>query len=354
MQVSFADLPRLSDLALVDGSFDPLHAGHVAYLTAAHNLAGCPLIATIASDDDVRAKGREPFLPQAQRAAVVDALDMITCTYAKDRPMAQVLDTLRPKAYIKGKDWEGKLPADQVAICARYGIPIHYVDTPKDSSTARLSDWSRRNDASALVALERLIQTQQPASVPWQPVTDYSFEARKLAEGKHPELIKEVFQPKTALDVGCGPGHLVTLLREAGIKAIGCDTAKHKGVRYFDVSAEPLLGSDEPDWTECDVFDLVICREVLEHLTIRQVRQAVTNLCRLSSKFVYVTTRFAQSPTSLLIVDTSDDLDPTHITMLSQDFLRTLFVLEGCTRRTDLEARLDWQGKGRVLVYEVH
>ena len=99
--------------------------------------------------------------------------------------------------------------------------------------------------------------------------------------------------------------------------------------------------------------DIVICREVLEHLTIREVRQAVANLCRLSSKFVYVTTRFAQPPTSLLSVDTYDDLDPTHITMLNQDFLRTLFVLEGCRRRADLEAALDWQGKGRVLVYEV-
>jgi hypothetical protein len=99
-------------------------------------------------------------------------------------------------------------------------------------------------------------------------------------------------------------------------------------------------------------YDLVICREVLEHLTIRQIRRAVTNLCALSSKFVYVTTRFAKDPDHLLDVDTSDDLDPTHITMLNQDFLRVLFVLEGFKRRPDLEARMDWQGKGRVLVYE--
>ena len=97
----------------------------------------------------------------------------------------------------------------------------------------------------------------------------------------------------------------------------------------------------------------MICREVLEHLTIRQLRQAVTNLCKLSSKFVYITTRFVQQPASLLSVDTSDDLDPTHITMLNQDFLRTLFVLEGAKRRADLEARMDWQHKGRVLVYEI-
>ena len=72
------------------------------------------------------------------------------------------------------------------------------------------------------------------------------------------------------------------------------------------------------------------------------------------SKYIYVTTRFAKEPTSLLSVDTSDDLDPTHCTMLNQNFLRTLFVLEGCTRRADLEQAMDWQKKGRVLVYAVH
>jgi hypothetical protein len=38
--------------------------------------------------------------------------------------------------------------------------------------------------------------------------------------------------------------------------------------------------------------------------------------------------------------------------MLNQDFLRTLFVLEGFKRRKDLEVRMDWKGLGRVLVYE--
>jgi hypothetical protein len=40
-----------------------------------------------------------------------------------------------------------------------------------------------------------------------------------------------------------------------------------------------------------------------------------------------------------LDVATSDDLDPTHISMLNQDFLRVLFVLEGFKRRADLEER---------------
>ena len=45
-------------------------------------------------------------------------------------------------------------------------------------------------------------------------------------------------------------------------------------------------------------------------------------------------------------------MDPTHITLLNKEFLRCLFVLEGFKSRPDLEDRMDWGNKGRVLVYE--
>ena len=201
-------------------------------------------------------------------------------------------------------------------------------------------------DAQALERFEALVLSQQPASAPWTPVTDYSFDARKEIEGKHPELIRDVFQPKRVLDYGAGYGHLVRLLRECGVRARGYEPylrmEKGAGQNFL----YELHGVDDP------AFDLVICREVLEHCTIRRIRSIVDELCQLSSRFVYVTTRFNLAPQHLLDVMTSDDLDPTHISMLNQTFLRTLFVLEGFKRRADLEQRMDWQSKGRVLVYE--
>ena len=83
-----------------------------------------------------------------------------------------------------------------------------------------------------------------------------------------------------------------------------------------------------------------------------QVRKTVEQLCRATSRFVYVTTRFHPAPESLLDFTTDFETDPTHVTLLAKDFLRCLFVLEGFHRREDLEARMDWAGKGRVLVYE--
>jgi len=197
---------------------------------------------------------------------------------------------------------------------------------------------------------EALVQAQKPASTPWQPVTDNSYEARIKIEGDHPRLIKEVFQPSIVLDVGAGQGHLMRMLRACGVKAFGVDLHGANGVESgFDVSSRDISA-----WVGCRA-DLVICREVMEHLTILQIRQAVTNLCKLSSRFCYVTTRFTQNwtmPHAILSVDTKDDLDPTHQTMLNKDFLRVLFVLEGFRRRADLEERIDWQKKGRCLVYE--
>jgi hypothetical protein len=142
-------------------------------------------------------------------------------------------------------------------------------------------------------------------------------------------------------------------LAELGVEVKGIDfsPSSHE-LAPREVREQILIGDvAEPQVLERS-FDLVICREVLEHLTVLQVRKTVEQLCRASSRFVYVTTRFHPAPGSLLDFTTDFETDPTHVTLLAKDFLRCLFVLEGFRRREDLEKRMDWAGKGRVLVYE--
>ena len=79
-----------------------------------------------------------------------------------------------------------------------------------------------------------------------------------------------------------------------------------------------ILNINLPD----NAYDLVICREVFEHLTVLQIQKAVENLCRISSKYVYVTTRFHPEPKSLFDVTTEFNVDPTHITCMNKDMLR--------------------------------
>jgi SAM-dependent methyltransferase len=204
-------------------------------------------------------------------------------------------------------------------------------------------------DADALASFETLLTTQKGPKNAWEPVTDYTLDARVDVEGRTPDLILSTFTPKRILDAGCGFGHLVRMLIERGADARGFDLKVRR-----DWLESPRFTIQ--DLTKVEVqkaaFDLVICREVLEHLTVKDIRKAVTNLCEMSRQFVYVTTRFNPAPTHLLDVKTSDDLDPTHISMLNQNLLRTLFVLEGFKRRADLETIMDWRQLGRVLVYE--
>ncbi len=183
---------------------------------------------------------------------------------------------------------------------------------------------------------------------------NYSLERRREIEARNPALIREIFQPSKALDLGCGPGALMHLLWELGVDCDGIDFSESsRRLATPQVRDRITVGLvTDPTLKPAAAYDLVICREVMEHLTVLQVRRAVANIVRMTSKFAYVTTRFHPDPASLLDFTTQFDVDPTHITLLNKDLLRLLFVLEGCRSRPDLETRMDWGRKGRVLVLE--
>lgn len=127
-------------VAMVDGAFDPLHRGHIEYFRAASAL-GVPLLCNVASDRYVRTK-HPPLLPEDQRAAIVDAIRYITYTHVNPFDTETVLRELRPRYYVKGKDWDGRLPPEQVAICREHGIEIVYLDTVIDSSSRILEQFA--------------------------------------------------------------------------------------------------------------------------------------------------------------------------------------------------------------------
>jgi ubiquinone/menaquinone biosynthesis C-methylase UbiE len=181
----------------------------------------------------------------------------------------------------------------------------------------------------------------------------YDLETRRRVEARNPELIKEVFRPQRVLDVGCGPGFLMHFLHELGVSADGIDgSAASLALAPGTVRDRIIVGPVTRPQVPPASYDLVVCREVLEHLTVLQIRRTVTELCRASSRFVYVTTRFHPDPDGLLDFTSEPEVDPTHISLLAKDLLRCMFVLEGFRRRADLEDAMDWARKGRVLVYE--
>lgn len=128
-------------VAMVDGAFDPLHQGHVEYFRAAKAL-GVEVLCNLAPDRYVARKHR-PLLAQDERAAVVDAIRYIDYVHKSQHDTETVLRELRPKYYVKGLDWKGRLPPEQEAICREHGIEIVYLDTVRDSSTRLLERFDR-------------------------------------------------------------------------------------------------------------------------------------------------------------------------------------------------------------------
>lgn len=356
MIVSFDDLHKYAGFVLVDGAFDPIHAGHVAYLHAARSLGKGPTLCAVASDDQIRDKGRDPLLPQASRVAVLEALCDVV--YAKDRPTEQVIERLRPSAYVKGGDWENRLPPEQVAACARVGAAPMFVYADTDSSTARLRAWALRDAERSLDRLETVMLAQSSEPSPtfdtpyftgdWRADGNtYTYEIRKQIEGKHPALIRDCFPKMTVLDVGCGPGFLVRMLKELGVDAGGCDPSNDAVTLAADRCVVNIDAKNVPSL----MADVVVCREVLEHVPVYDIPALVADLFRIARKAVYITTRFHGG--SIFDVTDERDVDPTHCSLLTQAALRNLCVLNGGARRRDWEAMLDWQQKGRVLCYEV-
>jgi len=364
MIVSFRELKDYRDkVSMVDGGFDPIHEGHVAYFAEAAKL-GMPVLCNVTGDRYVSAK-HPVLLPLAARARVIDAFESVDFVHPNSFDTETVLRELRPRYYVKGSDWKGRLPREQHDICEKYGIEIVYVDSVLNSSSALLRLASGSPEVPAqLAAFESFVFGQREVGAQeydkdyfvtdWREgENDYTLESRRRIEGRNPQLIKDVFQPQRVLDMGCGPGALICLLDEIGVQADGVDMSEEcRALAPGRMGERIQIGSvtdiDLPD----DAYDLVVCREVLEHLTVLQVQQAVANMCRISSRFVYVTTRFHPESSNLFDVTSEPQVDPTHITLMNKNLLRLMFVLQGFRRRADLEQRMDWLGKNRVLVYE--
>jgi bifunctional ADP-heptose synthase (sugar kinase/adenylyltransferase) len=145
MIVNWNDLPGIAgQVVLVDGSFDPLHEGHIAYFVAAERL-GHPVFCNIAHDDWTKKK-HPILLPQESRAVVIDAIRSIAYVHCATTSTRDVLEQLRPIAYIKGTDWlqRGGVPEDEVEVCQKLGIKIQYVDTVLNSSSKLIEQVRKR------------------------------------------------------------------------------------------------------------------------------------------------------------------------------------------------------------------
>ena len=187
-------------------------------------------------------------------------------------------------------------------------------------------------------------------------------------------LLWRNFRVATSLDVGCATGYLVEVLRERGVEAEGCDLSQFAIDHATPGAAGHLrvanLFAGLP-WAD-GAFDLVTTLEILEHLPPDRVPDALAELARVCSGYLYATIpSFGPNrsgpdghfegkvrpervdhynglgphyrgpvPESDLAVDAAGELVEGHLCIASFEWWTERFAEAGFTRCIDVETRL--------------
>jgi cytidyltransferase-like protein len=129
---------------MVDGSFDPLHDGHITYFREAHELGN--LVLCNIAPESWTARKHPVLLSADKRALVLDAIKWIDFVHISQTSTVDVLLQARPKVYAKGLDWrERGLPKQEVEVCEALGVKIRFVGDQQNSSTLLVESLVRRS-----------------------------------------------------------------------------------------------------------------------------------------------------------------------------------------------------------------
>lgn len=114
-------------IVAVSGYFNPIHVGHLEMIREAKKL-GEHLVAIINSDHQVKLKGSVPFMPEADRVRIMEAIkwvDEVFLSIDKDGTVCESLRVVKPNIFGNGGDRNKKnVPEDKV--CAELGIKMVY------------------------------------------------------------------------------------------------------------------------------------------------------------------------------------------------------------------------------------
>jgi D-beta-D-heptose 7-phosphate kinase/D-beta-D-heptose 1-phosphate adenosyltransferase len=110
----------------VSGAFDPIHAGHIRYISEAAKL-GNRLVVILNGDDFLLKKKGFVFWPFAERKEIMEhikGVDQVIAAVDKDQTVCKTLELLKPDIFAKGGDRSGPDSIPEVGTCHKIGCKV--------------------------------------------------------------------------------------------------------------------------------------------------------------------------------------------------------------------------------------
>ena len=131
-------------------------------------------------------------------------------------------------------------------------------------------------------------------------------------------------RPSRVLDAGCALGLLVEALRTRGVDAFGIDFSVF-AIDHVYEPVKPFCWQGSVTDPLREQYDLVVCFEVLEHLTAADAETAIANFCAHSDDIL-----FSSSPFHFA--------EATHVNMQPPGYWAAQFARHECYRDIDFDA----------------
>jgi len=144
----------LRRIVLINGTFDPIHAGHVNLLNFSRYLGDITVV-LINSDESIKKlKGSErPFLNQKDRAYILSSFTFVDYVYIFDEErITKYFDIIKPHIWLKGGDYNDEtiekteLNAAKVNGIKIYSLPRDIIEFGNNSSGTDLFNKIKNNN----------------------------------------------------------------------------------------------------------------------------------------------------------------------------------------------------------------
>lgn len=127
-------------IGYVPGAWDMFHIGHLNILRRSRELCDELIVGVVTDEELLRAKGKTPFVPLAERMDVVASLDLVdnvVIDYSTDK--LEVWQRVGFDVIFKGDDWRGTPKGDRLEKqMSSVGVKVCYFPYTAHTSSTRL------------------------------------------------------------------------------------------------------------------------------------------------------------------------------------------------------------------------